>query len=122
MGTRREEYELYTSQIVVAEAANGDHAMARARLALLGRIELLYVDEEVSELSAVVMREVGLPSRAGTDALHIATSAVRGMAYLLTWNCRHIANPALRPRLERSCRKRGYDLPVLCTPAELIGG
>lgn len=118
----RERYALYTSEIVVAEAAGGDQVVARKRLTLLGGMELLNVDVEISELAAVVMKDVGLPPRASTDALHIAASAVRGMAYLLTWNCRHIANPALGFRLERACRRRGYQLPALCTPTDLIGG
>jgi len=120
--TRREEYALYTSKFVVEEAADGNPAMARARLSLLQGIDLLDVDDEITELAAVVMKEVGLPPRASTDALHVATTTVRGMAYLLTWNCRHIANPALKSRLERSCRRRGYDLPTLCTPTNLMGG
>ena len=33
-----------------------------------------------------------------------------------------LANPALKPRLERACRLRGVDLPVLCTPKSLLGG
>jgi len=61
-----------------------------------------------------------LPSKAATDALHIAVAAVNGVEYLLTWNCRHIANPALRPRIESVCRKMGFEPPVICTPQELL--
>jgi hypothetical protein len=51
--------------------------------------------------------------------LHIATSAVHGMQYLLTGNCTHLANSVLRARIERVCRAAGYDPPLICTPEEL---
>ena len=63
-----------------------------------------------------------MPPSAGADALHIATAACHGMDYLLTWNSTHIANAEYRPRIERACRAQGYEVPVLCTPDELMGG
>jgi hypothetical protein len=42
------------------------------------------------------------------------------MDYLLTWNCTHIANAALRSQIEAVCRSRGYEPPVICTPEELL--
>jgi len=60
--------------------------------------------------------------RAAADALHIAVAAVHGVEYLMTWNCTHIANATLRPRIEELCRRSGYEPPVICTPRELLGG
>lgn len=54
------------------------------------------------------------------DALHIAIAAAHGIDYLLTWNCRHIANATMRSRIDSVCRSRGYEPPVICTPEELI--
>jgi len=62
-----------------------------------------------------------LPKRAGTDAVHIAVAAYHNMNFLLTWNCAHIANAELRPRIERVCREKGCSIPILCTPDELMG-
>ena len=45
---------------------------------------------------------------------------VNGMDYLLTWNCAHIANAALRGEIEAICRAYGYEPPVICTPEELM--
>ncbi len=42
------------------------------------------------------------------------------MHYLLTWNCTHIANAALRPRIDEVCRTAGYEPPVICTPEALL--
>ena len=49
-------------------------------------------------------------------------AAVHGVDYLLTWNCTHIANVTLRPRIEAVCRAAGYEPPLICTPEELPAG
>jgi len=61
-----------------------------------------------------------LPAKAAVDALHIAIAVVNGIDYLLTWNCTHIANAAMRIQIERVCRQSGYEPTVLCTPEELM--
>ncbi|HUQ72688.1 MAG TPA: hypothetical protein VM165_24380 [Planctomycetaceae bacterium] len=61
-----------------------------------------------------------LPPKARLDALHIAMATVNGMDYLLTWNCRHIANATLRSAMSEICLAAGYTLPIICTPQELI--
>jgi hypothetical protein len=63
-----------------------------------------------------------LPEKVTSDALHIAIAAVNGMDYLLTWNCKHIANVTLRPQIEAVCRAAGYEPPLICTPEELSDG
>jgi hypothetical protein len=42
------------------------------------------------------------------------------MDILLTWNCAHIANATMRPRIEAICRADGFEPPVICTPLELM--
>jgi hypothetical protein len=56
----------------------------------------------------------------GNYALHIAIAATNGLPYLLTWNCRHMANAAMRPLIESVCASRGYKAPIICTPEELM--
>ena len=55
-----------------------------------------------------------------TDAAHVAIAAVHGADYLLTWNCRHIANAVLRKAIERVYREEGYEPPTICGPEELM--
>ena len=62
-----------------------------------------------------------LPQRAVRDAIHIAVSSVHGIDILLTWNCRHIANAAIMKELRTIVADCGYELPILCTPEELLG-
>jgi predicted nucleic acid-binding protein len=117
---RRAVFDLFVSQLVIDEAAAGDPDAAARRSALIAGFPLLDVTHTVTAFAAFLSREIALPSRAGADALHIAIATVHGMDYLLTWNCTHIANAELRRLVERACKKRGYMVPVMCTPEELM--
>ena len=119
---RRDEFELYSSRLVVRECQAGDPRAAADRLAALADIPLLEQTSEAAALAEALARGVPLPERAVADALHIAIAAVHGMSYLLTWNCTHIANVTLRARIEAVCRSSGYEPPLICTPEELPFG
>jgi predicted nucleic acid-binding protein len=119
--TRREEYALYTSDLVLTEAASGDAAMARRRIALLSTIPLLEPHDRAGDLAHDLRVGVPLPPQANTDALHIALAALYGMSYLLTWDSKHIANPKLRLRISGVCLARGCLAPSLCTPTDVMG-
>jgi hypothetical protein len=63
-----------------------------------------------------------IPENAKIDAYHIAVAAINGVDYLLTWNCTHIANAVMRPKVEVVCRNHGFEPPIICTPQELMEG
>jgi hypothetical protein len=86
---------------------------------LIADLPLVAVTDAATALAARLSAEVPFPSRAAADALHIAVAAVHGVEFLLTWNCRHIANAVIRLRVEFVCRNAGYHVPVICTPEEL---
>ncbi len=115
----RERFELFISQFVLDEAAAGDQEAAAKRLAALAAAAVLDLTEDVVPLAESLTGVGGLPSEARVDALHVAIAAVHGMDYLLTWNCRHIANAALRGTIEERCRAAGFEPPTICTPFEL---
>ena len=119
--TRRAGFDIYISQFVLDEAAAGDAEAARERLAALQGLPMLDVSEEVVELARALNASLALPEKAVTDAAHIATAAVHGMHFLLTWNCAHIANAEMFVAIEMACREHGFSCPVICTPEELMG-
>lgn len=118
----RPEFLIFASQVVLDESTAGDPQIASKRMEILKNVPLLEITPEVAELAAALITRLPLPPRAGADAAHIAVAAYHGMNFLLTWNCSHIANAVLRPRIERICREQGYSAPVMCTPEELLGG
>ena len=114
-------FSVYVSRFVVGECAAGDSVTAADRLRVLAEVPLLEVTTDAESLAAVLLEEVPLPPKAATDALHIAVAAVNGVEFLLTWNCRHIANPALRPRIGSVCRRMGVGAPCHLHPAGTSG-
>lgn len=117
---RRTGFCLFVSEFVVAEASRGDPGAASRRMSVIEGIEEIEAGEAVKELARLLMAEGALPANSEMDALHVAVATVNGMDYLLTWNCKHIANAVLRPVIERVCRQYGFEPPVICTPLELI--
>ena len=118
--TARPGYEIFISDIVVQEASGGDPTAAGHRVAALDGLPELAVSKEAELLAAQLLAGAALPEKAKADALHIAVATVHGMDYLLTWNCKHIANAAMRVKIESICRAAGYEPPVICTPLELM--
>jgi hypothetical protein len=118
---RRKEFDLFVSQLVVDEASAGDADAAARRLAVIDDIPLLEATERTDELVESLVKALSLPPKAAADAAHIGLAVVNGIDFLLTWNCTHIANAALRPTIEATCRAYGFDAPIICTPEELLG-
>jgi hypothetical protein len=87
----------------------------------LAGLPLLHQSVDATALAASLVRHIPLPRKAEADALHIAIATVHGMQYLLSCNCTHIANAALRKKIEAVCRASGCEPPTICTPRELIG-
>jgi predicted nucleic acid-binding protein len=119
---RSTDFDLFTSEVVIAEARLGDPEAARARLQVLQAIPVLGVSEEARALAESIIVGGILPPAAFPDALHMAVAAAHGIDYLLTWNCAHIANAEILPRILPLCQERGLSLPYTCTPEELLGG
>lgn len=119
--TRRNDFDLYTSQAVLREAAKGDTEIAAQRLEILRGFPLLDLNQSVLDLAEQFLARSSLPSKADVDAVHIAAATVHGMDYLLTWNCKHIANAQMQRKLAEISIDFGYELPILCTPYELLG-
>src|SRR5688500_15731280 len=85
-------FTLCTSQVVVDESSVGDAQAAADRLAALAGIPLLEIGADVLRLAEDLVANGALPPNARLDAVHLASAAVNGVAYLLTWNCKHLAN------------------------------
>ena len=118
--SRRQRHDLFTSDVVVGEASEEDDEAARQRLDALQGIEELETTPEAEDLASALLEKGPLPEKAAVDALHIGISATEGIEYLLTWNCTHIANAAMRKPIEEICRTKGVEAPIMCTPEELM--
>jgi hypothetical protein len=117
---RRHKYRLYVSGLVLAESRRGDASAAKDRDAVLATCDVLEYSQAAQALAARILASRLLPAKATVDAAHIAVASVHGMDFLLTWNCRHIANAAIVEDVRAVCAEAGHAAPVICTPLELM--
>ena len=118
----RSKFDLVTSQLVIAEASAGDAAAAAERLMLLDGLPLVPITSGAQIFADAILSASLMPRKAAVDALHIAVAAVAGVKYLLTQNCRHIANAHVSPQVYQLLQAEGFGQLLVCTPAEFLGG
>ncbi len=117
----RYEFDLVTSQTVLDECSDGDQEMAAARLSLLEGIPLLELGGDVRQIAELLLQKQIIPAKAADDAIHIAVASVHRVDYLVTWNCKHLANPRNWRRIADCVAQCGFRASVICTPEDLIG-
>lgn len=89
---------------------------------MLEGLAVLAVTEEMIELAERLIAQRLIPTKAIDDALHITIATLHHLDFLLTWHCRHIANPLIQEGIAEYLEQRGVFLPIICTPEELLGG
>jgi hypothetical protein len=112
--------QCFISDYVLLEIQRGDAHAAQNRNHLVQGLSVLTGSVKIEELAEQLLQGSALPAAAQLDALHIATATVYEMEYVLTWNCKHIANASKRHIIEKICQDQGYRPPILTTPLELM--
>jgi hypothetical protein len=117
----RHKFELVTSQVTLDEASDGDPTAAADRLKLLDGLPLIDINADVIALAKRLIDAHTMPEKAAADSIHVAAAALGGVKYLLTLNCRHIANAHELPRIYNLLDQEGFGQLLICTPAEFLG-
>jgi len=61
-----------------------------------------------------------MPAGAVGDAAHLAMASVHSIDFVLTWNCKHLANANKIRHIGMVNQRLGLSVPVLTTPLTLI--
>jgi predicted nucleic acid-binding protein len=117
----RHEFDLVCSQTVLDECSEGDPEMSEKRLELLKDIPLLELSNDVVSVAEALLSRQIIPLKAADDAIHIAVASIHRIDYLVTWNCKHLANPRNWRRISDCVAAFGHRATVICTPEDLIG-
>ena len=112
--------DTFVSDLVLQEAARGNAEQSRRRMEFLKTIRSVAETDEAKRLADLLIEAHALPENSSEDAFHVALAAVYGADIVLTWNCRHIANPLTLPKTVAVVMGAGYDCPALATPAQLL--
>ena len=116
----RWQFDVYYSEYVEKEVLKGDPHAAEQRFNTLRPFTKLDKLIAAEDFAVRILSACHLPAKAKTDATHVALAAMRSLQYLLTWNCTHLANEHVQPKIRYICRKEGYTAPVILTPHEAI--
>lgn len=113
-------FDIFISEAVLAEIRAGDPSLAARRLELVQDLPVLASRDDVDSLAEIYANGLGLPSQAYADLVHIAFAVSYGLDYLLTWNCKHIANGHVIRKLHAINNQIQRMTPVVVTPEELL--
>ena len=116
----RFKFDLFVSQTTIEEALMGDTEAVQQRLKIIENMPLLEITQEAVALAKDLIQIGPLPEKAKVDALHIAIAVTSNIEYLLTWNCKHLANATFRNQIDHVCHLKKYNSIIICTPEELL--
>jgi predicted nucleic acid-binding protein len=118
---RRSDYDVVSSEAVIDELESGDFPQKAEALALLDNTTLVDIDEAIAEIVNAYIKYYVMPANPAGDALHLALASYHRCDFLLTWNCRHLANANKFAHIRRVNGVLGLFVPSLVTPLELLG-
>ncbi|MBM2816608.1 MAG: hypothetical protein HW421_3370 [Ignavibacteria bacterium] len=116
----RYKFDCFISEFVISEISRGDKNEAEKRLGIVKDIKYLEYNPEIERLGTIYFKLFNIPEKSKLDALHLAISVWYKIDYLLSWNCKHIANAIVNLRLREYNNKNNLYSPILCTPDELM--
>ena len=117
----RDNYLLVTSVAVLDELSSGDYPNKGKALELVNDLPLVPVEPAIAEIVRAYIQHKVMPDDPVGDALHLALASLHKCDFLLTWNCRHLANANKFSHIRRVNVMLGLYVPLLVTPLELIG-
>lgn len=113
--------ELVTSEAVLEELSAGKHPHREDCLRMMSDLPLVALEPAVAETVLAYIAHKLMPRDPGGDALHLALASHYRCDFLLTWNCRHLANANKFDHVRRINGILGLFVPALVTPLELLG-
>lgn len=116
----RPHFRLFTSRFVEAELRNAPAQKSRRCLAMISDIQRLPEPENLQEIVDAYVRNRLMPASEFGDAYHLALASLHKIDFLLTWNCRHLANANKIIHVTVINRRLGLSSPIITTPMTLF--
>ncbi len=109
----------YTSEAVFNELESGEYPKKEEKIELIRDIPILEINDEIEEIVEVYISNYLMPKDDLGDALHLAIASFHKMDYLLTWNCKHLANANKKKHIRRINERLRIHTPDVITPLEI---
>ncbi|MDZ7292609.1 MAG: type II toxin-antitoxin system VapC family toxin [candidate division KSB1 bacterium] len=117
-----QEYLLVISPAVLDELSRGTFPNQDKVLELVSNLQLIPVEPAITEIVQTYIKHQVMPNDPIGDALHLALASYHKCDFLLTWNCKHLANANKFHHIRRVNTMLGLFVPMLVTPLEMLGG
>lgn len=115
------DYDAYTSEAVIEELESGSFPGKEDARKLMDSLPLLDIHEPIADIVETYILHHVIPSDPVGDALYLAIASFHKCDFLVTWNCRHLANANKFGHIRRMNTLLGLFVPVIVTPLELLG-
>jgi hypothetical protein len=109
------------SYAVLAELGDTPRPKHESALDLVKGLPVLEADEAVDETVQFYFEHRLMPQGTFGDAVHLALASLHKCDFLVTWNCKHLANANKFDHIRRVNGLLGLATPNLVTPLELLG-
>lgn len=116
----KDDYELVTSEAVLDEIRKGDFDAKNDILDLLAELPILLIQDSIIEITKTYILQKLMPRDPAGDALHLAVASYYNCNYLLTWNCKHLANANKFNHITKINSELKLQSPLIVTPLELL--
>ncbi|MCH7726623.1 MAG: type II toxin-antitoxin system VapC family toxin [Planctomycetes bacterium] len=114
-------FELHCSDAVIVELERGTlEELKTQRIELISELPLLEITDDVFNVARIYVERIVMPRDGAGDALHLALASFYSMDVLLTWNCKHLANPNKFGHIDRVNKELGLQSPLLTTPLNYL--
>ena len=114
-------FVLHSSDAVIVELDRGMlEELKTQRIKLISGLPLLEITDDVLEVGRIYVERLVMPRDGAGDALHLALASFYEMDVLLTWNCKHLANPNKFGHIDRVNEELGLTSPLLTTPLNYL--
>ena len=114
--------EFVTSAAVLQELLRGKFPGKADAVSMMTALTALQISDEVLKIVDVYVARKLMPRDPAGDALHLAIASYYDCDFLVTWNCKHLANANKFGQIHRVNDILGLPTPILTTPLELLGG
>lgn len=116
------QYDVIVSEAVINELADPDFQYSQSALSLVDRMPQVEISNEIRDIVTTYITRKLMPQGPLGDALHLALASYYKCDYLLTWNCKHLANPNKFQHIRIVNTTLGLYVPIITTPNQLVGG
>lgn len=116
----RDKYYLVTSYMTLQETSQPVYPNWEKVKALAEEVPVLQDVPEIEGIVNIYLEHSIMPQNDLGDAFHLAMASYYEVDYLLTWNCKHIANANKYEHIRTVNVKLGLLTPLLITPEQLF--